>query len=64
MRDRNEGGSGGPFYRCLLNQFSEDQEIAYIVNYGEAQTEPFRTGRPELLRARVHRWPPGENADA
>jgi len=44
VRDNNEGGSGGPFYRCLLNQCSTDQEITYIVNYGEAQTEAFRTG--------------------
>jgi rhamnogalacturonan endolyase len=40
VRDNNEGGSGGPFYRCLLNQTAELYEI---VNYGEAQTEAFRT---------------------
>ena len=39
-----EGGSGGPFYRCLINQCGTDQEIYQIVNYGEAQTEPFRVG--------------------
>ena len=45
VRDNNEGNSGGPFYRCLLNQCtSTDQEITYIVNYGEAQTEAYRTG--------------------
>jgi len=45
VRDNNEGNSGGPFYRSLLNQCtSTDQEITYIVNYGEAQTEAFRTG--------------------
>ncbi|HEX9048447.1 MAG TPA: rhamnogalacturonan lyase B N-terminal domain-containing protein, partial [Verrucomicrobiae bacterium] len=45
VRDNNEGNSGGPFYRCLLNQgTSTDQEITYIVNYGEAQTEAYRTG--------------------
>jgi rhamnogalacturonan endolyase len=45
VRDNNEGGSGGPFYRSLLNQCtSTDQEITYIVNYGEAQTEAWRTG--------------------
>lgn len=44
VRDNNEGASGGPFYRCLLNQCGGDQEITYIVNYGEAQTEAFRTG--------------------
>jgi rhamnogalacturonan endolyase len=44
VRDNNEGASGGPFYRCLLNQCGGDQEITYIVNYGETQTEAFRTG--------------------
>lgn len=45
VRDNNEGNSGGPFYRCLLNQCtSTDQEITYIVNYGEAQTEAYRPG--------------------
>ena len=44
VRDNNEGASGGPFYRCLLNQCGSDQEITYIVNYGEIQTESFRTG--------------------
>lgn len=44
VRDNNEGNSGGPFFRCLLNQCGSDQEITYIVNYGEAQTEAFRTG--------------------
>ena len=44
VRDNNEGASGGPFYRCLLNQCGTDQEITYIVNYGEVQTEAFRTG--------------------
>ncbi|WP_168991673.1 rhamnogalacturonan lyase B N-terminal domain-containing protein [Paraburkholderia sp. UYCP14C] len=44
VRDNNEGGSGGPFYRSLLDQGTlTDQELTYIVNYGEAQTEPFRT---------------------
>lgn len=44
VRDNQEGGSGGPFYRSLLNQgTSTDQEITYIVNYGEAQTEAYRT---------------------
>ncbi len=43
VRDGHEGGSGGPFYRSLLNQCtSTNQEITYIVNYGEAQTEAFR----------------------
>lgn len=43
VRDNNEGNSGGPFFRCLLNQCGTDQEITYIVNYGEGQTEAFRT---------------------
>lgn len=45
VRDNHEGDSGGPFYRSLLNQkTTTDQEITYIINYGEAQTEAFRTG--------------------
>ncbi len=45
VRDDQEGGSGGPFYRSLLNQgTSTDQELTYIVNYGQAQTEAFRPG--------------------
>jgi rhamnogalacturonan endolyase len=46
VRDNNEGGSGGPFYRSLLNQItSTSNEITYIVNYGEGQTEGFRVNR-------------------
>jgi rhamnogalacturonan endolyase len=42
-RDNNEGGSSGPFYRSLLQQItSTHNELTYMVNYGEAQTEPFR----------------------
>lgn len=44
VRDDNEGNSGGPFYRSLLDQGTSDQELTYIINYGEGQTEPFRTG--------------------
>lgn len=45
-RDNQEGGSGGPFYRSLLNQItSTTNEITYIVNYGEGQTEGFRMNR-------------------
>ncbi len=45
LRDNNEGGSGGPFYRSLINQGGvTNQEITYIVNYGEGQTEEFRPG--------------------
>ena len=43
VRSSHEGDSGGPFYRCLINQCGSDQEIYEIVNYGEAQTESFRT---------------------
>lgn len=43
VRGNQEGGSGGPFYRSLLNQGGGDQEITYIVNYGQTQTEAFRT---------------------
>ncbi|KUM43320.1 hypothetical protein AR540_04265 [Pseudomonas sp. EpS/L25] len=47
VRDGQEGGSGGPFYRSLLDQGTvQDQELTYIVNYGEVQTEPFRTNIP------------------
>lgn len=42
VRDNNEGSSGGPFYRSLINQCGSDQEITYIVNYGEGQTEDYR----------------------
>jgi rhamnogalacturonan endolyase len=46
VRDNNEGGSGGPFYRSLLAQItSTSNELTYIVNYGEAQTEKFRFNR-------------------
>jgi rhamnogalacturonan endolyase len=44
VRDNSEGGSGGPFYRSLINQCGTDNEITYIVNYGEGQTEAFRPG--------------------
>lgn len=45
VRDNNEGNSGGPFFRCLLNQGSDsNQELTYIINYGEGQTEEFRPG--------------------
>jgi len=44
-RDNHEGDSGGPFYRSLLQQItSTDNELTYIVNYGEGQTEAFRLG--------------------
>ena len=44
-RDNNEGNSGGPFYRSLLQQItSTNNELTYIVNYGEGQTEAFRMG--------------------
>lgn len=44
FRGNHEGDSGGPFYRSLLMQTGGDQEITYIINYGEVQTEPYRTG--------------------
>ena len=44
VRSNQEGGSGGPFYRCLINQCGDQQELYEILNYGEAQTEPFRLG--------------------
>lgn len=44
VRSNHEGDSGGPFYRSLINQCGSNQEIYEIVNYGEAQTEPFRLG--------------------
>lgn len=43
VRDNHEGSTGGPFYRSLLNQkTTSDQEITYIVNYGQTQTEAHR----------------------
>jgi len=45
VRDKNEGNSGGPFYRSLLSQTTDSsQELTYIINYGEAKTEAFRLG--------------------
>lgn len=44
VRGNQEGGSGGPFYRSLLNQCGSDQELTYIVNYAQAQTEAYRMG--------------------
>ncbi len=44
-RGNNEGNSGGPFYRCLLQQITTTtNELTYMVNYGQAQTEPYRLG--------------------
>ena len=43
VHGNQEGGSGGPFYRCLINQCGDQQEIYQIINYGEGQTEAFRT---------------------
>jgi rhamnogalacturonan endolyase len=53
VRDNNEGGSSGPFYRSLLNQCGTDQEITYIINYGEAQTFSSRCVK-WALRSGVH----------
>lgn len=75
VRDQQEGSSGGPFYRSLLNQCGSDQEITYIINYGEAQTEPFRTGilnkytlvftdgQPPNLKNINYRWLKDANLD-
>lgn len=44
-RGKHEGDSGGPFYRSLLQQItSTTNEVTYMINYGHAQTEGFRTG--------------------
>jgi rhamnogalacturonan endolyase len=44
-RGNNEGNSGGPFYRSLLQQITPTtNELTYMINYGQAQTEPFRLG--------------------
>jgi rhamnogalacturonan endolyase len=43
VRSNHEGDCGGPFWRCLINQCGDQQELYEIVNYGEAQTEAFRT---------------------
>lgn len=62
VRDNNEGNSGGPFYRSLLNQGTlTDQEITYIINYGEAQTEAFRSG---ILNAYTLAFTDGNTPDA
>ncbi|MEO7101330.1 MAG: rhamnogalacturonan lyase B N-terminal domain-containing protein [Luteolibacter sp.] len=42
VRSPQEGGSGGPFYRSLINQCGDQQELYEILNYGEGQTEAFR----------------------
>ncbi len=43
VKGNEEGMSGGPFYRSLINQAGSDQEIYEMINYGEAQTEAYRT---------------------
>ena len=46
VKGNSEGMSGGPFYRSLINQgdgTGSDQEIYEMINYGEAQTEAYRT---------------------
>lgn len=45
VRDNFEGGNSGPFYRSLLIKNTKDtNEITYMMNYNQAQTEAFRTG--------------------
>jgi rhamnogalacturonan endolyase len=62
VRDNQEGSSGGPFYRSLLNQgTSTNQEITYIINYGEAQTEDYRLG---VLNTYTLAFTPGAAPDA
>ena len=44
-----EGSSGGPFYRDLVQTIGykptgDNNEITYNINYGMAQTEPYRLG--------------------
>lgn len=43
VRDSQEGGSGGPFYRSLIEQGGDDQELTYCINYGQAQADIFRS---------------------
>jgi rhamnogalacturonan endolyase len=45
VKGNEEGMSGGPFYRSLINQASADadQEIYELINYGQVQTEAYRT---------------------
>lgn len=43
VKGNEEGMSGGPFYRSLINQGGDDQEIYELINYGEAQSEAYRT---------------------
>ena len=44
VRGNAEGMSGGPFYRSLLEQDTgTQQQLTYMINYGMAQTEAFRT---------------------
>lgn len=42
VKNNEEGMSGGPFYRCLINQTGGDQEVYAMINYGEIQTDVFR----------------------
>ncbi|VDC05294.1 unnamed protein product [Peniophora sp. CBMAI 1063] len=39
-----ERSSGGPFFRDINNQGSDQQELYFYMNSGHEQTEPFRTG--------------------
>lgn len=66
IRSNHEGDSGGPLYRSLINQAGGDQEIYEIINYGEAQTEPFRTNvlnGPYILAFTDGGPPPDTNID-
>ncbi|KAJ9451941.1 Rhamnogalacturonate lyase A [Diplonema papillatum] len=45
VRGNHEMSSGGPFYRCIRVQTKvESQELTYMLNYRQAQTEPYRKG--------------------
>lgn len=44
VKSNHEGDSGGPFYRCLINQNGSDQEIYETVNYAEGNPEYWQTG--------------------
>ena len=58
MRDPQEGGSGGPFYRCLINQCGSDQEIYDIINYVSANGTVSHQHLERALRSCIQQRPP------
>ncbi|KAJ9451939.1 putative rhamnogalacturonate lyase A [Diplonema papillatum] len=45
VRGNHEMSSGGPFYRCIRVQTKDEaQELTYVLNYRQAQTEAYRKG--------------------